>query len=816
MFKTISKFIGALILSIALLVTLSLVSLKMFPQSLLWLANNTTGYNVEAEKLAVDLWPVELRATALRIKDPGPTAIAELDQLNLQMDWLAWLTGHHNFWSAAASDGEVSLAAFSSDPGTDKRVSQKETELLEIHHLLSGIHGELENIAIKLDDSSTLRIKSLSTLLSRSDAKHSHDLQQSISMGLVYLHAGGQLHLDGLLESSHEDDASRIELKLEPLDLSTLSGRKETATETTNPEAALDWSWLKSTAPLRLLIQNEKLVLDRNHLSELSLDVMLSDGIELAQFSAGMHWFVSENEYLNEELKVTGSLRPLAQSTTGADMDTELKVSTESTNFTLQGELNLNGLAGNDLYAGFELSRLPLASLTTSEESPLFQQSQQFLPLSLRAAIRSEDAKIQIHQMDINAGESDLSATIDINLVNSGVPQVRADLHARQLFYKPPPAEADPVEQGSQVDGLEAPTAGVESETPTDTAEDELVAPSAGSESVNLEDEPKKENAEKDNAVVDEKLFSAEPLDLAFLNDVKLEVAIHVDQLQYDKFTLTGLRAPVKISNGRLRIDQLVAEFADGKVLASLGATESSARIATEVNMIGEAAVEDSPDPQHRLEFDLSIQNARIDASELLPKDQLSGGVTSAEVKLTSSGLSIEQLMHAMQGSVSMEIADAEVSNSSMNLIGSDLLLEMVNTLNPFAKSDPSSKIECAVVNAQVAGGKVEFADSIAIETDKMAVVGDGRLHLDQERVDLSFNPRAQSGLGVNAGTLVKFMKIGGRLNDPKPVVSASGLLKTGVAIGAAVSTGGASLIADGLINKVPAGAACEKARNAF
>ena len=62
----------------------------------------------------------------------------------------------------------------------------------------------------------------------------------------------------------------------------------------------------------------------------------------------------------------------------------------------------------------------------------------------------------------------------------------------------------------------------------------------------------------------------------------------------------------------------------------------------------------------------------------------------------------------------------------------------------------------------------------------------------------------------------MKFMKIGGRLDNPKPVVSASGLLKTGVAIGAAVSTGGASLIADGLINKVPQGAACDKARKAF
>ena len=43
-------------------------------------------------------------------------------------------------------------------------------------------------------------------------------------------------------------------------------------------------------------------------------------------------------------------------------------------------------------------------------------------------------------------------------------------------------------------------------------------------------------------------------------------------------------------------------------------------------------------------------------------------------------------------------------------------------------------------------------------------------------------------------------------------MVGAEGLLKSGAAITAAVSTGGASLLLDGLVSKMASGKACERA----
>ena len=69
-------------------------------------------------------------------------------------------------------------------------------------------------------------------------------------------------------------------------------------------------------------------------------------------------------------------------------------------------------------------------------------------------------------------------------------------------------------------------------------------------------------------------------------------------------------------------------------------------------------------------------------------------------------------------------------------------------------------------------------------------------------------------GVGGNLGGLVKFVKLGGTLRNPKPEVDALGILQSGAAIGAAISTGGVSIFAEGLAKPVIiAGSACKRFR---
>ena len=100
------------------------------------------------------------------------------------------------------------------------------------------------------------------------------------------------------------------------------------------------------------------------------------------------------------------------------------------------------------------------------------------------------------------------------------------------------------------------------------------------------------------------------------------------------------------------------------------------------------------------------------------------------------------------------------------------------------------------------------------METSKMEIVGDGTIDLNSEKLDIGFTPNAKSGVGINIGSLVKFLKVGGTLAAPRPAADAGGLLKSGLAIGAAISTGGASVVAEGLAKRaLGAGSICDVAR---
>ena len=141
----------------------------------------------------------------------------------------------------------------------------------------------------------------------------------------------------------------------------------------------------------------------------------------------------------------------------------------------------------------------------------------------------------------------------------------------------------------------------------------------------------------------------------------------------------------------------------------------------------------------------------------------------------------------------------------------------MLNKLNPFAKKDKTTKLECAVVNLNIEKGKINVDKSLALRTSKLTMVADGHIDLPSEKIKLSLTPKARQGVGVDVSSLVKFIALGGTLSKPAPTITASGVLKSAVVVGAAVSTGGVSLLATSAAEKTLASVdVCERANNAF
>jgi predicted phage tail protein len=141
----------------------------------------------------------------------------------------------------------------------------------------------------------------------------------------------------------------------------------------------------------------------------------------------------------------------------------------------------------------------------------------------------------------------------------------------------------------------------------------------------------------------------------------------------------------------------------------------------------------------------------------------------------------------------------------ALKYVGADALMQVINAINPFANKDPYTVAKCTVVNFQIANGVAITDKGIAFVTDKMEVVSTGKIDLGQETVDLAIRPKATTGVSVGLGNLTQAVKLAGPLSSPGVAIDAKGAVKALGGLGAALATGGVSLLAQSAKEKVDA-----------
>ncbi|MEM7400457.1 MAG: AsmA family protein [Pseudomonadota bacterium] len=291
----------------------------------------------------------------------------------------------------------------------------------------------------------------------------------------------------------------------------------------------------------------------------------------------------------------------------------------------------------------------------------------------------------------------------------------------------------------------------------------------------------------------DDKIFSDEVIDWSWLDSFNVNADLSINELIANKNVFNDLKVQVNLSEGKLSVAPLQAFFAGGNVKSIL-----------QLNRIGESANLD-------LQLDaLNISLAKLGATG---ESVLEGGTTDVVLDLTGKGKSLHQIMSTLNGEVVAEVQKGVIKNDTFEMIGTDVLLELLSTLNPFMKEDETTNLECAALKFSAKDGILSSNNQIAVETSKIKIVGGGVINMSSEELEIGFSPSAKKGIGVNVSSLVKFVRLGGTLSNPHPEADPVGLLKSGAAIGAAVSTGGLSLLVEGLFKRAAnSGSACNQA----
>jgi uncharacterized protein involved in outer membrane biogenesis len=291
------------------------------------------------------------------------------------------------------------------------------------------------------------------------------------------------------------------------------------------------------------------------------------------------------------------------------------------------------------------------------------------------------------------------------------------------------------------------------------------------------------------NATPRDRVFSSEPLPLADFKAVNAAFDVEVARLVLpDGVSLEGLGARGALKDGRLTLDPVQARLGGGIVKGTVTADASSGKsLNIKADIAGDKVV-------------LGTLFADMARSDLL-----TDAPTDAQVSLSAAGTSLAGLMGSLDGTVRVSVGPGRVNQAVIDWAGGDVLNQLSETLNPMAEKREYADLVCAAVNLRARRGVIEYDRAIAMETTRMSVVSSGTIDLGAEKLDVAVRPYPKDGVGISAGKLAEMVRIQGSLAQPKVAPDVVGVAKTAASVLGALATGGASLVAEGLMGHASA-----------
>ena len=293
---------------------------------------------------------------------------------------------------------------------------------------------------------------------------------------------------------------------------------------------------------------------------------------------------------------------------------------------------------------------------------------------------------------------------------------------------------------------------------------------------------------------VPEKLFPADPLPMDAFTAADLDIFIAIDRIiLIESLAATNAKMALKLENGRFTQTQS-ADLGGGSITSDISITAPAGTLSINIKAAG-----------------ISAEQV---AKELNATDIITAGTIDFETTLNGRGKRVAAMMASLNGSITGGMGEARIRNDAINLAGADFAAQLVSSLNPFAEQEEFTVAECVVINLRVTDGVARSEKGIAFVTNRMEITSSGDIDFAKERLDLNIRPKAREGLGVGMGKLTQAVKITGPLSSPGIGIDAVGAVKTLGSLGAAFLTGGASLLAEGALERGKAtGDSCEAAR---
>ncbi|MCK5377114.1 MAG: hypothetical protein KAJ97_08540, partial [Acidobacteria bacterium] len=190
----------------------------------------------------------------------------------------------------------------------------------------------------------------------------------------------------------------------------------------------------------------------------------------------------------------------------------------------------------------------------------------------------------------------------------------------------------------------------------------------------------------------------------------------------------------------------------------------------------------------------LGIAGSEVERSDQPPID--------IDIDLDARGATPHGLASSANGSLQVVIGKGVMDDGVLELVTADILLTLLTAFNPFAKEDAATELQCGVALLIFEDGLATL-DPMAFQSDKMTMLGKGKIDFGTEKLNLEWVTKPRKGIGLSASMITNpYIKLGGTLANPgielKPMQAVASTT-------VAVATLGLSLVAKGMHDRVTA-----------
>jgi uncharacterized protein involved in outer membrane biogenesis len=277
-------------------------------------------------------------------------------------------------------------------------------------------------------------------------------------------------------------------------------------------------------------------------------------------------------------------------------------------------------------------------------------------------------------------------------------------------------------------------------------------------------------------------IFSDRPIDGKLLGAADIDLEMQVARLRTNTLDVTDFVLAVRLFDGDLRIDPI-------------SMTQGAGSFAGRVHFSPVAG-------GYLLETTLEADNLHIGLAA--SEDQRASTLppVSGKISLRGSGASLHEIVASANGRVAVRQGKGQVKEFISAMLFRDVVLEALRTINPLRRKETTRSLDCGIYEISLVEG-IATLDQVAIQTNQLLFVATGSLDLNTENLNVNFRAKPREGLGVSLGTLANsFLGVRGTLASPRVSIDPKGSVTT---TGAAVATGGLSLLARGVWDRLSA-----------